>query len=65
MNIEKFLISGIVFVFSVFLFEPMTSAIEGIGAEETLKPILLQIPLIFCVVLIVFPVYFLMVGGRD
>jgi hypothetical protein len=47
MNILKFTILLVLFCFVVFLFPNMQTAIDGVSAVETLKPLLEAVPFIF------------------
>lgn len=47
MNLEKFIISLLLFLFSVFLFPELESGIGGISPSETLLPVFRMLPVIW------------------
>jgi len=58
MELEKFLISALVFAFSVFFLPELIDAIDAVSASEALKPLLTTTPIILVMVLSIFPIYY-------
>lgn len=58
MDLDGFLVSSLLFLFSVFMFPEMETAVAAISAGEALKPILTAIPMVLLLVVAIFPVYY-------
>jgi glucan phosphoethanolaminetransferase (alkaline phosphatase superfamily) len=60
MNAAKFLVSMLVFVFAIFLFQPLNEAVANMNqtAIGDLAPVVQNFPLIFILFVAFFPIYF-------
>jgi len=67
MELGKFLIATLVFLFSVFLFVPLNDGIASMNqtAVGSLVPVIQVFPLIFIVISAVFPIFFLISGDKK
>lgn len=65
MDVGKFLIATLVFLFSIFLFFPLNDAVTTMTYTGSLKPLLQVFPFIFIVITAVFPIYFLVEGKEN
>jgi hypothetical protein len=67
MEVGKVLISGLVFVFTMFLFTPLENGIAAMNqtAIGDLVPVLQAFPLLLVAVCAVFPIFFLMKGDKS
>lgn len=63
MEVGKFLISGLVFLFAMFLMGPLEDGIVAMTYAGPLVPLLQAFPLIFVVVSAIFPIFFLISKG--
>jgi len=59
MSGAKIVISVLVFVFSVFAFPTLYSSAQAVNASLPLAPVIQAFPLIFIMLVAVFPIYFL------
>ena len=62
MELGKFLISALVFLFSIFLFPTLNETASGYTGELSL--VIHAFPILFIVVVAVFPVFFLLKEGK-
>jgi hypothetical protein len=58
MELGKFLLSSLLFLFSAFMFPDMADAVDAVSASEALKPILTAIPPILLLVVAIIPIYY-------
>jgi len=63
MDIGKFFVSIIFFVFAVFLFSPLNEACTNATTTD-MAPVIQAFPYIFVAVVAVFPIYFGLKGGK-
>jgi len=59
MSGAKIVISLVVFVFSIFIFPTLYSSAQAVNATNPLAPVVQAFPMIFIMLVAVFPIYFL------
>jgi len=65
MNLLKFLISLVLFIFSALLFEPLTTAIHNATITGNTSSLIQVFPYIFVIVAAIFPIYYAVSGGKE
>ena len=64
MQLEKFLVSLLVFVFAAFLFPTLQTECSN-AATTDLAQVINLFPTIFIVIIAIFPVYYGLSGGKS
>ena len=65
MQVGKILISSLIFVFTMFLMQPLEDGIAAMTYSGPLVILLEAFPILFVAVSAVFPIFFLLQGDKE